>query len=513
MKVKKFAALALACAVVAASGAVLAACGGGNDDDKKGGFVEDTRIWYAVGTSEKGSMKENNWDFLKVADSLTFQRDTTKTDENVFTLKMDIYAGDVFKFVYQLPGESSTITADVLYGREVGIYNFDSVSGEGADAVIKDGETTLFTTKDGINARNLYCAKGQDGKYTITLKTFPDKGQEEQVVLSITKDEAIKIPYDMYVYGDMNDFGWRNKDDYAMTSASGVWSYKLTVSAEDLTRDENGAKVTGETKGTYAAIQLFNEGEGAAAGDAKKFALAPAAGDKFLKVTDATNGEVNLLPEGKWVITFTETGKVLSITESAYEMYLIGSFNSWKEADENYAMTEQADGTWTAMLTTEADVEIKSFNKLGLPADKYSAGANVPLTAGTWAVKYNPETNTIQVEKCEYYLVGTFMDGENQVNFSIKAGVTPTFTEAEGVYTVTYDFKDVSAQYSWMGAGNIAAVKAVYGTELCGVVNGCWYGNVNDNDNLMITSTGNWTITLKEEAEKGLRITATKAQA
>lgn len=494
MKAKKLVALAMACVVVAASGSVLAACKGKGGGEQTGGFQEDTRIWYAVGNSEKGTLKDNGWKPQVAAESLTFTRDTTKTDENVFTLHMDIYAGDGFKFVYKTTADETVASDDEIWARQVGIYNFTNVSGEGADAVIKDGETTLFTTKDGIDANNLYCAKGQDGKYTITLKTFPEKGADEKVEFTITKDEAITIPYDMYVYGDMNDFGWKDKADYAMTAASGVWSYKLTVGADMLTRDETGAKVA--TGAKYAAIQLNNEGEGAATGDPKTFALTTEAESKILKVTDAEKGEVNLLPEGKWVITFTEEGKVVAITESAYELYLIGSFNSWKEADENYKMTEQGDGTWTATITVEADAEIKSFNKLGLPNDRYSSGANIPLTAGTWAVRYNPETNSIQVEKCEYYLVGTFMDGDSQVNFSIKAGVTPTLTVAENTATVTYDFKDVSAQYTWMGAGNIAAVKVVYGSALNGVNDGCWYGEPEKNDNLMITSTGEWTITL-----------------
>lgn len=507
MKIKKMAALAMSCAMVITGGALFAACGDDDNNEGDTGFVEDTRIWYAVGNSEKGTLKDNGWKPQIAAEKLTFKRDTTKTDENVFTLKMDIYAGDGFKFVYKTKSDETFASDDEVWARQVGIYNFDNVSGEGADAVIKVGEDTLFTTKDGIDANNLYCAKGQDGKYTITLKTFPEKGKDENVVFSIKKDEPISIPYDMYVYGDMNDFGWSNKLDYAMTSSNGVWTLKLNINEGevkdnkyngDLLRNADGTKVGKGVKGSYAAIKIVNEGDGAAAGDAKEFVLAPPEGSKILKVNDKTNGDINLLPAGKWVITFTEDGKVVSITESAYEMYLIGGFNSWKEADADYHMTEKDDGSWVATLVTDKDVEIKSFNKLGLPNDKYSAGDNVKLTVGTWAVKYDPETNTIKVEKYDYYLVGTFMDGTNQVNFSIKANVTPKFAAGttENVLTVTYDFKDVSAQYTWMGAGNIAAVKAVWGTELNGIANDCWYGNVENNDNLMITSTGEWTISL-----------------
>ncbi len=522
MKIKKLAALAMACVVVAASGVALSACG-----DPDSGFKEDTRIWYAVGNSEKGTLKDNGWKPQVAAESLTFKRDTTKTEENVFTLKMDIYAGDGFKFVYKNSADETFASDDEVWARQVGIYNFSNVSGEGADAVIKSGEDTLFTTKDGIDANNLYCAKGQDGKYTITLKTFPEKGKEEKVEFSVTKDEAIKIPYDMYVYGDMNDFGWSNKADYAMTSAKGVWTYKLNVNGGevkdgkytgDLLRDAEGKKVAANTKGAYAAIQLHNDGEGAAAGDPKTFALTPGEGDNFLKVTDADHGEINLLPEGKWTITFTEEGKVLSIAESAYELYFRGTGTgmTWDTCPEDVKLSESGDGTYqygyievTSEQATAGGIEFKVYNKKN--NEWYGpASGNFSLTeAGKYFVKFDVETETVKYEKYDYYLVGTFMDGTNQVNFAIKAGITPKFTasETDGVYTVTYNFADVSAQYTWMGAGNIAAVKGAWGTELGGIANSDWYGS--DTGNLMITSTGEWTITLTL-SENGGSISATK---
>lgn len=484
MKVKKLAALALACAVVAASGAVLAACNGngGNEDDKKGGYVEDTRIWYAVGNSEKGTLKDNGWKPQVVADSLKFTKDTTKTDENVYTLKMDIYAGDGFKFLYKNTADETFASDDEIWARQVGIYNFDNVSGEGKDAVIKVGEDTLFTTKDGIDANNLYCAKGQDGKYTITLKTFPGDGAQEKVQFSITKDEAITIPYDMYVFGDMNDFGWKNKADYAMTSSNGVWSYKLNITAEDLTRDATGAKV--QTGAQYAAIQINNEGDD----ELKKTALTPAEGSKILKVTDKDKGDINLLPAGKWVITFTEEGKVVAITESAYEMYIIGTVNDWKENDEEHPlipMTEQANGTWTANITVEKAEEIKSFNKLGLPNQKYSDGANVALSsAGTWAVKYNPDTNTIEVEKCEYYIVGGYTDPVWGDGLTANKSVKLIESATAGTYTGEVELK----------AGT--EFKIVLGSVLVGPKD--WYGaGENGGDpNFKATEDGTYVVTV-----------------
>ena len=63
MKIKKLAALALTCAMVVGGGAMFAACGDEKDPGgDTNGFVEDTRIWYAVGKDSKGTLKDQGWD-------------------------------------------------------------------------------------------------------------------------------------------------------------------------------------------------------------------------------------------------------------------------------------------------------------------------------------------------------------------------------------------------------------------------------------------------------------------
>ncbi|MCI8988174.1 MAG: hypothetical protein HFK05_00285 [Clostridia bacterium] len=508
MKIKKLAALALSCAMVVAGGAMFAACGDEKDPDKDTGFVEDTRIWYAIGKDTKGTLKDLGWDD-NTNSKYAFTKDTTKTDENVFTLSLDIYAGNVsignsFKFLYKETADEK----NVPWTRQVGMQHLAGKEGTDADTVLKmDGETVFWTEADNGSYNNIALAKGQEGRYKFTLKT--ESNTDMNPVITVEKESTIAVNYDMYVIGDINNFGVSKLEmtENIVEGSATTWVCKLKVTANDLYRDAEGAIVadeeSGEAAGQYAAVCILNERDG------KMFVPEAGEGVILKKVKNFTgNKEYDcvLLEEGTYTVTFTEVktdtefGGSVTVAESAFEMYLIGTINSWNEetaCTPEYAMTEQADGSWTATLTVTKDEMIKTFNKKGLPNEKYSAGSDVALTAGTWAIKYDPETNTFKAEKYGYYLVGTFMDGEDTVNFAIKAGVTPALEAGatEGEMTVTYDFKDVSAQYDWMGAGNIAAVKVVWGTEICGVANSDWYGDATNNANVMITSVGEWTIT------------------
>ena len=58
-------------------------------------------------------------------------------------------------------------------------------------------------------------------------------------------------------------------------------------------------------------------------------------------------------------------------------------------------------------------------------------GNNICLTEGTYAIKYTIEGDKVEVQKLEYYIVGTFKDADgNAVNFAVKLGVTPAMIVA-----------------------------------------------------------------------------------
>ena len=213
-------------------------------------------------------------------------------------------------------------------------------------------------------------------------------------------------------------------------------------------------------------------------------------------------------------ITIELVEAIEPMTET-HKMHLVGTFNGWAADDDTaeYAMKKSDDGkTWSAFLVVTdemleaGNVEFKVVNQI---AGSWHSpdGNNITITeAGTYAVKFTVEGNVVEVAKCEYYLVGTFVDGEGAaVNFSVKEGVTPKLT-VEGT-TATCELVAINAaelvDYNWMtGQGKVTesdepaqfAFQVVLGSEL-GIAT--WYGY--NGDNCYITA-GTYTVTFDIEA-------------
>ena len=501
MKIKKLAALALTCAIVA-TGASFAACGDGNTDDgKKPGteYVEDTRIWYAVGKDSKGTLKDQGWN--ENNSQYAFTKDTTVTNENVFTLSLDIYAGNVgtglsFKFLYKETADE----ANVPWERQVGMQHLEGKEGSDADTVLKiDGKTVFTTANDNGAYNNIALAKGQEGRYKFTLKT--KSNTDNNPVITVTKESPITVNYDMYVIGDMNNFGASGKveltENPGAEGAATTWTAKLDVTKAALYRDAEGALAEdddGNANGTHAAICLLNNRDG------KTFV--PAAGDGVIikEVKSFANKSYTclLVPEGKYNIVFTEAktdtevGGTVTVTESAFEMYIIGTVNNWNVATActpDYALQEQKDGSWTTTITVDKDEKIKTYNKKGLTdSDRYSAGADVTLTAGTWAIKYDPETNTFKAEKVGYHMVGRYGDMTDTTGWQmgLAAGKAVALEDkGEGVYSADVELTTADA------------FKVVSGTVICGPIN--WY-DLGSGD-ITVTENGTYTITATVSGE------------
>ncbi|MDE6104740.1 MAG: hypothetical protein K2G38_03520, partial [Clostridia bacterium] len=251
MKAKKVCALLLASALAVGTVSALAACKKDDNDGEKGGFVEDTRLWYVVGRNTKGTLSKFD-NFYPQDTSVAFVRDAEVKEENVFTISLDIYAdpaGYGFKFLYKTSADE-VIDDTTLWTRQIGIENFADVEGEGEDAVIKNeaGET-VFTTKGGMDAHNLYLAKGQEGTYEFTLKTKSDTDKDPVVTWKKTAD--IQVTHDMYVQGDINNFGVNAIPMNEVITKVGeteviTWTAQVEVTAKDLWRDATGALKEGE---------------------------------------------------------------------------------------------------------------------------------------------------------------------------------------------------------------------------------------------------------------------------
>lgn len=203
----------------------------------------------------------------------------------------------------------------------------------------------------------------------------------------------------------------------------------------------------------------------------------------------------------------------LDAQAETHNMYISGTMNEWagKDVLDAHKMSKQEDGTWSAIYTiTEADYaewteqqgpfgeQCAAFKvKNAISGSDYgvNGGAtNFFFKAGTYAIKYNPTDNSVAVEELKYYLVGTFMDGEEQVNFAVKVGVTPELTVEGNIATGTVVATDVTSSYTWIatqGKPGVFAVKVVYGSSLA-IKD--WYSDAANNGDNFYLNAGTYTV-------------------
>lgn len=523
MKGKKIAALVLTCAMAATATAALAACGPTEPEVK-----EDTRIWYAVGQDTKGTLNPGTWDPKTILPEATFVRDESVTDANVFTLTLDIYAGEVgkgksFKFLYKTSEDETVANDQVLWNRQIGMQEIQGIEGERESTVWKlDGETVFTTADDNGAFNNIALAKGQEGTYKFTLKTFPEQGNDEKPEITVERVKKIEVSHDMYLFGDINGYGYDNGGlGYPMTEVINgeniSWTTSIEIKEEDLhwtAEKDYVAEVTATDDVKYAAVQVYNnilkEGKHATytLADSTDYPVVNYDPDYPAAYPAGTGMDFNLLPVGKYTISYDQKTDAVTIVAGTHDMYFIGSFNQWGRADENYKLTEN-NGVWTGHITvTEADTELQLFNALASNDSEAFispvGGGNLKLQPGTYAFKftYDKETgNKVEYEKCEYYVVGTFVDADNNmVNFGgLKKDVNPvlTVTATENVYTAEVEVTDVSGvgDYGWVKP-HIFALKCLFGSELLGPAsNNHWYGPA-EGDNIMLDTAGTYVVTL-----------------
>lgn len=319
MKSKKIVALVMSAAMVIGSASMLAACKPKDPGSNPGNFVPDNETYHCAGESAgpDAALYNQGWSASEAGatEKVTFVKDTAKENENVFTLEMKMYAGDQFKIVKGTTAWSWSLTVSAFVGAEEDdTYSYVVKNDE--DQVVFRGQN------DGNGGYNICLNEGMDGIYEFTLKTNPgatEFADQYQISYKLKqKTDKLKIPYDMQVWGDINNFG-AGADKHEMTNKDGVWSTVIDVTAADLKRYSNG-KVDaedapeGEETKAYAAVYIVNDGDGENEGDPMEFV-----DDSLTKATVTAWGdeiEVNLLPVGQYSVTFNQEDGTVTITES-----------------------------------------------------------------------------------------------------------------------------------------------------------------------------------------------------
>ena len=374
---------------------------------------------------------------------------------------------------------------------------------------------------------------------------------DTDIFAAFKSDEYVEDTNSYYLIGtgsgDMLKANWNHENAAAnltMTkedvAGANVYSIVLTMYAGDMFQICYGGSWDGQVGigliegAEYCDGVNFNDNMTYTAADKKVAQVKNADGevvfigsDEYNKGYEVWNAKLAEGMDGKYKITYTtypNAGAYNKITFELIEkiepmtvthsMHFVGEFNSWNASDENtdFHMNEADDkATWSGFVTVTAedlaadgDVQFKVVNQIG--QSWYGPdGENIILDeAGVYAVKYTVEGNKVEIAKCEYYLVGTFVDGEGKaVNFAVKDGVTPSLTVADGVATGTLVATDVTAMgdYTWIADQDkpgVFAIKVVYGSEL-GVAN--WYGDETNGGDNWYVAAGTYTVSFDIEAE------------
>ncbi len=374
---------------------------------------------------------------------------------------------------------------------------------------------------------------------------------DTDIFAAFKSDEYVEDTNSYYLIGtgsgDMLKANWDHVNAEAnltMTkenvAGANVYSIVLTMYAGDMFQICYGGNWDGQVGigliegAEYCDGVNFNDNMTYTAADKKVAQVKNADGevvfigsDEYNKGYEVWNAKLAEGMDGKYKITYTTYPNASAYNKITFEliekiepmtvthsMHFVGEFNSWNASDENtdFHMNEADDkATWSGFVTVTAedlaadgDVQFKVVNQIG--QGWYSPdGENIILDeAGVYAVKYTVEGNKVEIAKCEYYLVGTFVDGEGKaVNFAVKDGVTPSLTVADGVATGTLVATDVTAMgdYTWIADQDkpgVFAIKVVYGSEL-GVAN--WYGDETNGGDNWYVAAGTYTVSFNIEAE------------
>lgn len=223
----------------------------------------------------------------------------------------------------------------------------------------------------------------EDGVYKVTF-TFNESTKEVGVATEKTGSAVVEKHY--LVAGEesvVNGGGWNNDNaDNLMVSTDGGLTYKLTITELTLPAKEYEYKIV--EKGTWSSY--YDDGKGGNA----KFTISETA--------VYTLEYVFTVASSTCVVNATKTGEAAPIVAN---YYLIGSFNSWKESDENYAFAANTatEGEFVLNTTLAENVALKVFGTQGAIKTYYPDGMGTEYTvdaahAGEVTIYFRPAGNT-----------------------------------------------------------------------------------------------------------------------
>ncbi|MBO4425275.1 MAG: hypothetical protein J5768_07145 [Spirochaetales bacterium] len=465
----------------------------------KGAFIVDETTWCLIG-SGAGTLKGSNWnESAEVEEQFELHRLATAENANIFYIdNVVLYEGDQFQVRVK-----GTWTGQHGVGYLKGYTELAQADGDIVGEVREDGERWFYANGGfGESPKGWNVNVAKSGIYTIYLETNPGSNDYDTMWLERIGDaQTIEITNDMYVVGTV--FDWAATPEGQMQTDAIREDFALTINVtEDSYADWTEGNAVYGSK--CAAVKVLNDVNGTWYGvseqdpNSASWTLTPAGQDNLL------------LMEGQYNVTYNAITDTATVTLSEKGFFLAGVIDGadhWDCTAVNHQLEKISDTEYVVYYTfTDADTAswIRDSGKKGAVKVTYGfSGNSADLWFGTegsqdnlmvdsyglYEIKLHLTGGTegyITAEKLEgYFLVGTIGDGDTW--------------RAESQYFIGTEPKPVSYTWtaqdpaSWLGT-DIAAIKIIY-VDADGNVT--WYGAA-DGNNVMITKTGTYTITLAD---------------
>lgn len=467
-------------------------------------YVEDTKSYYLIGTGS-GDMKKSGWNHDNSMQNLVMTK-TETAGANVYEIELLMYAGDAFQICY-----GGTYDGQVGIGYVPGVEyadgtnRYDKNTYTAADkkfATVKDASgNVVFEGHDEFNKEywtwNIFLAEGQDGVYKITYTTYPDHPADNQITFELVeKKEALQETHDMYICGTVSN--WDFSDDFKMAAddTKENFSFLLNITKEEQIKLRN--KIGDKWYGEGAITVKDNCG--------------------------TWNADGNLaLAAGVYKISYNVASDTATIEAAAKSFWLAGVVNGGQfwNCGSGIEFEKVNDTTYKTYYTfVEADTDASwmtgfvgackaVYGYAGWDADNWFGNAengdNVTVDSyGLYELVLTlndasdlSKGGKLVATKLEgYFLVGTIGDGDTW-----RAESQNKIQTSGSTVSIDYTWTEKD-KADWLGADQISAVKIIKVDETGNVT---WYGNETNGDNVIIGSTGTYTIALNGEV-----VTATK---
>ena len=379
-------------------------------------YVEDTNSYYAIGGGS-GELKAAAWDHEKAAAALPFTKDATITNANVYTIELDMFAGDRFQICYGggWTGQQGIgyvkgfeYCAGVNPNSGLAVTAEDRDYGEVKDA---DGKVVFIGGNEydnGAENWNIILNEGCDGVYEFTLTTYPNAASYNTITWKLVKTLTPQtVTHDMKFIGTMNGWSEENFEGLALNKAQNgeTWSGVITIT-EDMYAEWTAGDATNPLGVECAALKIFNTVDGNYYG---------------------VDGNNIFLTAGTYAFKYTVATNAVEYQELAY--YIVGTFLGENNEVVNFAVKADVTPKFTvengvATVTfTVADVATNEAYKWIKDQGKTDANGNAACFS--MKVVFGSE-----IEIKDWY-------GNGSDNFYLAAGTyTVTFDIATGTVTV-----------------------------------------------------------------------------